>query len=120
MTGNTGVFESVGNHPLVSVCLPHCKTLGCWRRSCFHAGGTGSGPSTGRRWSSQQTRAVEGCSVSELVQAVKTRAMSTRGCGWWRLGPELSAEDAGGETSLQLGKVETDGLSDPSWSLNLD
>ena len=31
------------------------------------------------------------------------------GTGWWRLGPELWAEDAGGETSWQLGKVETDG-----------
>lgn len=53
----------------LSACLPHCKTLGRWRRSCFHAGGTGSGPSTGRRWRSQQTRGVEGSSVSELVQA---------------------------------------------------
>lgn len=108
MTGNTGVLESMGNRPLVSACLPHCKTLGCWRRSCFHAGGTGSGPSTGRRWKSQQTRGVEGSLVSELVQASETWVMSTRGCGWWRLGPELWAEGAGGETSWQLGKMETD------------
>ena len=108
MTGNTGVLESMGNRPLVSACLPHCKTLGCWRRSCFHAGRTGSGPSTGRRWKSQQTRGVEGSLVSELVQASETWVMSTRGCGWWRLGPELWAEGAGGETSWQLGKMETD------------
>lgn len=39
MTGNTGVFESVGNHPLVSVCLPHCKTLGCWETVVFSCWG---------------------------------------------------------------------------------
>ena len=32
--------------------------------------------------------------------------ISTRGCMWWRLGPELWAEGAGGEAGWQLGKVE--------------
>lgn len=28
----------------VWICLPHCKTLGCWRQLCFHAGGQGVVP----------------------------------------------------------------------------
>lgn len=58
--------------------------------------------------------------VSELVKAGETQVISTRGCVWQRLRPELWAEGAGGEAGWQLGKVEADRLSDPSWSLNFD
>lgn len=70
-------------------------------------GGQGVVPPRGEDGAASRQGLLRDVPVSELVQAAKTRRCPHGDAGGGVSARALS-QDAGGETSLQLGKVETD------------